>query len=73
MQLKVAAALGIAEGSADWRELVDLAAVTAGRIPEYVLNEPDLVKQLPVFFRTVSGKKPTREELVKLAEILKQP
>lgn len=72
-QLKIAATLGISEGGDQWNRLVDLAAVSAGKIPEYVLEDVELLKQLPVFFRTISGKKPTREELIKLAEILKKP
>lgn len=71
--LKVAGALGIVENSQDWNSLVDFSAVDAGRIPEYVLEDQELLKKLPVFFRTITGKKPTREDLIKLAEILKKP
>jgi len=62
--------LGLTEGSEDWLKLFDYAAVDAGRIPDYVLNDAELVAQLPVFFRTLSGQKPSREDLEKLLEII---
>jgi len=70
---KIAAALNIEENGEEWNKLVDFAAVSAGKIPEYIMEDGELLKQLPVFFRTVTGKKPTRDELIKLAEILKKP
>ena len=48
----------------------DLAAVDAGRIPDYVLEDEKLVAQLPVFFRTLSGQKLPREDLEKLLELI---
>ena len=68
---KVASALGVAENSNDWKKLFDYASISAGRIPEYVLQEPELLKKLPIFFRTMTGKKPTRKDLTKLLDILR--
>ena len=62
--------LGLKQGSEDWLKFFDYAAVDAGRIPEYVLKDEELVAQLPVFFRTLSGQKPAREDLEKLLEII---
>jgi transcriptional regulator with XRE-family HTH domain len=62
--------LGLKQGSEDWLKFFDLAAVDAGRIPDYVLKDEELVSQLPVFFRTLSGQKPSREDLEKLLEII---
>ena len=62
--------LGLKPGSPDWLKFFDLAAVDAGRIPDYVLKDEKLVAQLPVFFRTLSGQKPSREDLAKLLEII---
>lgn len=62
--------LGLKPGSPDWLKFFDLAAVDAGRIPDYVLKDEKLVAQLPVFFRTLSGQKPSREDLEKLLEII---
>ena len=63
--------LGLRQGSEDWLRFFDYAAVDAGRIPDYVLNDEKLVAQLPVFFRTLSGQKPAPEDLKKLVELIK--
>jgi len=55
---------------ADWLKFFDYAAVDFGRIPDYVLKDENLVAQLPVFFRTISGQKPSREDLEKLVELI---
>jgi len=69
--IRIAAILGIQESSKERESLFDYASLSAGKIPPYVLKDEDLMKRLPLFFRTASGKKPTTEELEKLAEILK--
>jgi transcriptional regulator with XRE-family HTH domain len=63
--------LGIKQGSEDWLKFFDYAAVDSGRIPDYVLKDEKLVAQLPVFFRTISGQKPSREDLEKLVELIR--
>jgi hypothetical protein len=63
--------LGLKQGSNDWLKFFDYAAVDAGRIPDYVLKDEQLMAQLPVFFRTLSGQKPSREDLDKLVEIIR--
>jgi hypothetical protein len=54
------------QGIDDWLKFFDYAAVDAGSIPNYALKDQVLVAQLPVFFRTLSGQKPSREDLEKL-------
>jgi transcriptional regulator with XRE-family HTH domain len=68
---RTAVILGLAESAKERELLFDYAAIDAGKIPQYVLEDAELVKRLPVFFRTATGKKPTTEDLEKLAEILK--
>ncbi|MCX7723231.1 MAG: helix-turn-helix domain-containing protein [Verrucomicrobiae bacterium] len=63
--------LGLKEGSDDWLKFFDYAAVDAGRIPDYVLKDEELVEKLPAFFRTISGEKPSREDLEKLLQIIR--
>jgi len=46
--------------------------VDAGRIPDYVLKDEELVQKLPAFFRTLSGSKPTDEELENLIKLLRE-
>ena len=69
---RVGHALGLRPGSRDWKEMVDLAAVGAGRIPPDVANDPELLKALPVLFRTVKGKKLSRDELIRLARRIQE-
>lgn len=57
---EIASALKIKEASQDYKEMCDLAALST--IPEGLI-ESEILEQLPVFFRTVRGEKPTEEEL----------
>jgi transcriptional regulator with XRE-family HTH domain len=66
-----ASQLGLKQGSDDWLKFFDYAAVDSGRIPDYILKDEKLVAQLPVFFRTISGQKPWREDLQKLVELIR--
>jgi transcriptional regulator with XRE-family HTH domain len=68
---RIAVILEMEENSKEREQLFDFAAIDAGKIPAYILSDEELVKKLPVFFRTASGKKPTPEDLEKLAEILR--
>lgn len=56
----IAAVLTIEHGSQDFKEMMDLAALSS--VPEDLI-EPEILEQLPVFFRTVRGEKPTEDEL----------
>ena len=65
---KYAEALDLVEGSDEWYQFFDLAAADQGIIPGDIMADAELVKVLPVFFRTLRGQKPTEEEMTKLAE-----
>jgi transcriptional regulator with XRE-family HTH domain len=58
-----AMSLKIKRGSDDWLTLFDLAAAERGRIPADLLNDDQLVQQLPVLFRTIRGQKVDDEDL----------
>jgi hypothetical protein len=62
--------LGLDQGSEDWMKFFDYASVDSGRIPDYVLKDEKLVSQLPLFFRTLSGQKPSRQDLQKLVDLI---
>jgi transcriptional regulator with XRE-family HTH domain len=64
--------LGLKPGTDDWLKFFDYAAVDAGRIPDSVMKDEELLGKLPVFFRTLSGQKPSREDLEKLIEIIRR-
>lgn len=60
---RYARALGLEEGSDEWLEFFDLAALARGEIPPDVAQDADLMAQLPVLFRTIRGEKVPDEEL----------
>ena len=64
--------LGIAEGSDEWQTFFELAAISAGRIPEYIASDSDLMAKLPLVFRTISGRPLTRQKLRQLAKIIQE-
>jgi len=64
--------LGIAEGSDEWLEFFDIARTDAGRIPEDLLADKNIVAKLPLVFRTIKGQKLTGEQLEKFARILEK-
>lgn len=67
-----ASQLGIKKGSDEWYKFFDLAFAEQGRIPSDILSDEEVVEKLPIFFRTVRGQKPSREELEKLYELIKR-
>lgn len=69
---RYANAIGLQEGSSEWYLFFDLAASDHGIIPRDLLEDEEVVKMLPVFFRTLRGQKPTEKEMRDLAEKLKR-
>lgn len=69
---KYAEALDLVEGSDEWYRFFDLAAADQGIVPQDIMEDAELVKVLPVFFRTLRGQKPTEEEMTKLAEKIRE-
>ena len=63
--------LGLKPNSDDWLKFFEYAAVDAGRIPDQILEDEKLAAHLPAFFRTLSGQKPSREDMEKLLGIIK--
>lgn len=62
--------LGLKSGTDDWLKFFEYAAVDAGRIPDNILKDEELAAHLPAFFRTLSGQKPSREDMEKLLRII---
>jgi transcriptional regulator with XRE-family HTH domain len=67
-----AKSLGIVEGSDEWLEFFDIARTDAGRIPEDLLADRNIVAKLPLLFRTIKGQKLTGEQLEKFARALEK-
>jgi len=64
--------LKIKKGSDDWYEFFDLAHASAGRIPDEILSDEEVLSKLPLVFRTLRGQKLNREQLNKLAKEIKK-
>ena len=60
---KIALIVGLERASDEWNMLFDYASVDNGRIPEYVIDDKELLGVLPVFFRSVGSVKPSPEEI----------
>lgn len=52
-------------------EFIDEAKIAQGIIPEDILSQPNAVKYLPAFFRTLRNEKPTKQEIDKLIELIR--
>lgn len=69
---KIAKFVHIKVNSEDWKTLKDYANIDAGKIPDYLMSDKEVLKALPVFFRTFGSVKPTREELLKFIEAIRK-
>ncbi len=68
---KLAFYLGIRKESDDWYEFFDRAAACKGEIPEEIMKDDEIVKSLPLVFRTFRRKRVAREAILSLLERLK--
>jgi transcriptional regulator with XRE-family HTH domain len=69
---KYAAMLQIKESSEEWCEFSDLAATSAGKIPEDIISNEEIMSALPVLFRTARKENLNEEALVKLVSAIKK-
>lgn len=69
---RYAKALDIKEASDDWYRFFDSAAADCGIVPKDIMDDAEVVKMLPVFFRTIRGQKPTEEEMRALADRIRK-
>ncbi len=66
-----AKALKLSKGTPDWQQFFDLAAAAAGVIPEDLRDE-NVLKRLPLVFRTLRATKLSEQQLDKLVERLRK-
>ena len=64
--------LELQEGSPEREEFIQLGQICARRIPDAVMDDEELVRNLPLLFRTCSGRKPTRGQLEKLVDMIRK-
>jgi len=69
---RLAVALDLEDGTPEWNEFLDLAAAEAGRIPEDLLSDEEVIELLPAVFRTFRSERAGDERLEELIQILKR-
>ena len=69
---KLAHAYKLKRGGEDWLEFFDLASVGRGEIPKDLLTDEEVVKKLPVIFRTLRGKPLPTEKQDALVERIRR-
>jgi len=65
---KLAKDIGLWEGSDDWIRLFDIAAQCCGKLPPPGLTDEEVVKKLPLVFRTVTGERLSDDKLLEFAQ-----
>ena len=63
--------LELREGSDDWLEFFDLAAAGRGRLPRDLADDPEVVRRLPILFRTLRGERVEDAKLDRLVHHLR--
>jgi len=69
---RIAQILGFEKDSENWEKLFDIAKIDAGKIPDYLMSDKEVLQSLPAFFRTLGSIKPKPEEIEKLIEIIRK-
>ncbi len=67
-----AKALGLKPGTEPWKNFMLEAEVSRGNIPKEIMNNPELLKKLPIFFRTIRGSEAGGRELDNLIEKIRK-
>lgn len=63
--------LGLKKDSKEFEDFVYQANVAQGIIPFDVMEEKELVAALPAFFRTLKNRKPNKEEINNMINLIK--
>lgn len=63
--------LGLKKNTSAYIEFIDQAVIAQGIIPGDILEKQSATDCLPAFFRTLRNKKPTKEEIDHLIELLR--
>ena len=67
---KIARVLELKKDSEEWDELMDLVMIAS--IPKELVANEKIITKLPIFFRTIRGQKPSKEELDEILKLLKE-
>jgi transcriptional regulator with XRE-family HTH domain len=71
-RLQYANALGIRVGSDDWLNFCDLATIGAGKLPDYVINDEELLKSVPILFRSIRKEGIDSDKITELIDAIKK-
>lgn len=63
--------LGLKNGTKEFDNFIYNANVAQGIIPSEIMAEKDLVAALPAFFRTLKNRKPNKEEIDNMINLIK--
>lgn len=66
---RFAKALGLTPRSEEWVQFMDMAALSRRELPRDITEE-ELISELPVFLRTVRGRRPAEEDLLELKDTI---
>lgn len=69
---RYARALGLKDNTDEWIQFFDLAAAERGEIPPDLLSDEEVVKKLPVLFRTLRGNRVTQEQMDDLTNLIRR-
>ncbi len=69
---QIALILGLIEDTDEYDDFISLAHLSAGKLPQNAISDEQLVAKLPLFFRTLDGRKLTDEQLDAFIEKLKE-
>jgi transcriptional regulator with XRE-family HTH domain len=67
-----AEALGLEEGTEEWRTFYDLAALARNEVPADLLSDKEIVGRLPLVFRTMRGERLTDEQKERLIDLIRR-
>ncbi len=70
--IKIANILEIDKDTDDWFKLFDIAKIDAGKLPDFLMSDKEILKSLPALFRTIRNIKPKPDEIEKLIEIIRK-
>lgn len=68
---KWAHAIGFKSKSKEYQEFIDTAQIAQGIIPQDILSRKNAVNYLPAVFRTLRNEKPSKQEIDRLIELIR--
>lgn len=68
---RIAKLLSIKQDTPEWTKLQDLAILGRGEIPKDIMANEELVACLPMVFRTLRREKPSKDQLLSLADLIR--